>query len=188
MEPFPHPTSHHSHSTLPLTPPHTTTTTPPHYSHSPLLNTLIISTPTHSPWKPFLTTAHAPPHHSLLPLTPPLTTPHPTTSSLSPHNSPSLLLPTTLLHQKISKHSLSMYIPRDNESHLQKESGPKVLSFSWNLALRYIHRENEWHTLRDYRSRYPRVFFCNLAKIEGYGKHTSWYPIGLNFFAAVNND
>ena len=27
-------------------------------------------------------------------------------------------------------------VPRDNKSHLQKESGPKVLSFSWNLVLR----------------------------------------------------
>ena len=28
------------------------------------------------------------------------------------------------------------HVPRDNKSHLQKESGPKVLLFSWNLALR----------------------------------------------------
>ena len=28
------------------------------------------------------------------------------------------------------------HVPRYNKSHLQKESGPKVLSFSWNLALR----------------------------------------------------
>ena len=28
------------------------------------------------------------------------------------------------------------HVPWDNQSHLQKKSGPKVLSFSWNLALR----------------------------------------------------
>ena len=35
------------------------------------------------------------------------------------------------------------HVPRDNKSHLQKESGPKVLSFSWNLALR--RRRNDTH-------------------------------------------
>ena len=38
-----------------------------------------------------------------------------------------------------------MFVPRDNKSLLKKESGPKVLSFSWNLALRYIHRGNDTH-------------------------------------------
>ena len=33
-----------------------------------------------------------------------------------------------------------------NESHLQKEPGPKVLSFSWKLALRtQIHTRNDTH-------------------------------------------
>ena len=36
------------------------------------------------------------------------------------------------------------HVPRDNKSHLQKESGPKVLSFSWNLALRG-RRRNDTH-------------------------------------------
>ena len=32
------------------------------------------------------------------------------------------------------------HVPWDNQSHLQKEPGPKVLSFSWNFALTgYIH-------------------------------------------------
>ena len=35
------------------------------------------------------------------------------------------------------------HVPWDNKSHLQKESGPKVLSFSWNLALRG--RRNDTH-------------------------------------------
>ena len=33
------------------------------------------------------------------------------------------------------------HVPRDNTSHLQKEAGPKVLSFSWRLGLRW----NETH-------------------------------------------
>ena len=38
------------------------------------------------------------------------------------------------------------HVPWDNESHLQKESGPKVLSFSWNLALRGTERRrNDTH-------------------------------------------
>ena len=38
------------------------------------------------------------------------------------------------------------HVPRDNKSHLQKESGPKVLSFSWNLALRGTdRRRNDTH-------------------------------------------
>ena len=36
------------------------------------------------------------------------------------------------------------HVPWDNKSHLQKESGPKVLSFSWNLALRR-RRRNDTH-------------------------------------------
>ena len=41
------------------------------------------------------------------------------------------------------------HAPRYNKSHLQKESSPKVLSFSWNIPLRgWI---SEWHKLRDYR-------------------------------------
>ena len=41
--------------------------------------------------------------------------------------------------------STTTLVPRDNKIHLQKESGPKVLSFSLNLALRGIHTMNDTH-------------------------------------------
>ena len=37
------------------------------------------------------------------------------------------------------------HVPWDNKSHLQKQPGPKVLSFSWNFALRGIHTYNDTH-------------------------------------------
>ena len=55
------------------------------------------------------------------------------------------------------------HVPRDNKSHLQKESGPKVLSFSWNLALR---GREEWHTLRDYRSRSFKLFVFRFLNVN----------------------
>ena len=36
-------------------------------------------------------------------------------------------------------YSIGLYLARDNKSRLQKEPGPKVLSFSCNFPLRWIH-------------------------------------------------